>query len=166
MLRGERQHAVIAPVTVTGELAKGHQFDGRHAQRRQPRQLFDHLGVTAHKADVDFVDHRLMPGPALPMAVLPRVGSRIDDLAGTVHAFGLKARRRVGHLQFAVDAIAIATASRRRPSPAEPAIGPALQRQAPVGQQADLDAVGIGCPQREAHGVAVEHHGPVGRELI
>ena len=108
-----RQHAVVAPVALAGEVGERHQLDRGDAEVDQRLQLLRRAGVGAlgrEGADVQLVDHRLAPRPAGPGVVAPLVGLRVDHLARPVDVLGLEARGRVGNQQLAVDAVAVARA--------------------------------------------------------
>lgn len=81
VLWSERQHAVVAPVTLAWELPQGHQFDGSYAQLSQPRQLPGDAGVAVQQADVHLLDNCFMPGPALPR-VQPGYAARSTSWLG------------------------------------------------------------------------------------
>jgi len=149
VLRRIGQYTVVAPVTVTGELPQGHQLDGADAQFGQPRQPSGDPLVALEHADVQFLDHRFVPGPALP-GVLPVEGADIHDLARPVHPFGLVARRRVRHLQLAVDTIVITVTGPARGNPGVPAAVFGQQLDRGLLFQFQAHAARIGRPQGEA----------------
>ena len=107
-----KQGAVIPPIAFAAELRQRHQFYGGDAHLRQTRQLFSHFAIAAQHPDMQLIDHCLMPGPALPLIVLPWVIVGVDDHAVTVEPAVLRARSRVRHLKLAIDAVAITSALR------------------------------------------------------
>ena len=107
--RGERQHAVVAPVAATGKLAQWHQLHGGHAQFHQARKEVLDLGVGAEQADVQLVDHRFVPGPPAPLVDAPGVGAMVQHLAVSMHAVGLELRGRVRHPGATIDAVTVAS---------------------------------------------------------
>ena len=128
VLRRIGQHAVVTPVALAGELPQRHQFDGTDAQFGQPRQLPGDPGVAIEQADMQLLYDRLVPGPALP-GVSPGIAGYIHHLARPLHAIGLIARGRVGHLQCTVDTVVVTVTGLARGHAGEPAII--------VGQQLD-----------------------------
>ncbi len=70
-LRSVMQNAIVAPVAITGELRKRHQFDCGNAQFGESRQVFFHASIATHGAHVQFVDNRFMPWTPVPRSVLP-----------------------------------------------------------------------------------------------
>ncbi len=139
----EGQHAVVAPVARAGKVVQRHQLDGGDAQCGERRQTSLHAGVAAERADVQFVEHGLIPGPAGPVGVLPCIGLRIDHHARVVNVAGLQARGRVGHggeggrvrftvalaIAFARHAVAVARARAAVDLELEPAALVAAHRQ-------------------------------------
>ena len=111
---------------------------------------------------VQLVEHQPLDRHPLPLRVGPGVGERIHDLAGTMHAVGLKARGRVGHEELAVDSIAIARAGRRLGGgQRRPALRIAKHGQgAPPLLQPQRHAVGTGSPEPEAGDTIVAGLGP------
>ncbi len=88
----EREHAIVTPVARPGERPKRHQFDRRHAERPQVVEPLGGGGVRPVKrerADVQLVDHVLVPRPSVPGIVGP--GERRHDRTRRVDAVGLKA---------------------------------------------------------------------------
>ena len=117
------QNPVVAPIAITGELRQRHQFDRGDAQIDEARQVLLDFTETAERTDVQFVDHRLVPWPAQPGAVLPLIGEGIDHHAVAVDIAGLRAGGRVGHLQLAVDVVAVTRTGGAAGLDHEPAIG-------------------------------------------
>ena len=70
------QHAVIAPIVPAREIGDRHDLDRGDAEALQLRQVLLDAAEAAHGAGVQFVDHGLVPGPALPVVVLPLVVGR------------------------------------------------------------------------------------------
>jgi hypothetical protein len=96
------QHAVIAPVPPAREIRNRHDLDGSDPERDEVVELADGGAEGALRregADVQLVDHRLIPGPAAPDGVTPGMGEGGDHLARSVHVLGLVAGGRVGHAQ-------------------------------------------------------------------
>ena len=105
-IRREQQHAVIAPVAAARKLRHRHQFDRGDAELGEIVQPLDRgrEGALGREgADMQFVDHRLVPRPAAPGLIGPDEARRIDHFARAVHVVGLMARRRVGHPQPVVE---------------------------------------------------------------
>src|SRR5579859_6002765 len=108
-------------------------------------------------ADVQLVDHRLLPRPAFPARVLPWVRARIDHLARTVDVLRLEARGRIGHELAAIDAVVV-----ERPGAGiafdelEPAFALRLHG---LRLAVDHEVHGLGCrrPQAKAHAARREH---------
>ena len=113
----EQLHAVIAPVAVARETrAIGiSSIAVTPSSTRSSRCAIAPAKspVRGERAEMQLVDDDLFPRPAAPAGVGPAIGAGVDDLAGAVHAIGLKARGRVGKA-FAVDPIAIARARQPR----------------------------------------------------
>ncbi len=151
--RGERQHAVVAPVAATGKLAQRHQLHGGHAQFHQARKEALDLGVGAEQADVQLVDHRFVPGPPAPLVDAPGVGVMVQHLAVAMHAVGLELRGRVRHPGAAIDAVAVAGAGRTGQGRLEPAAVAAFQRPVAVVGGLDPDLAGVRSPEAEAGSV-------------
>ncbi len=162
-VRREEQHPVVAPAAGSGERGHRHQLDRRHAQVGEVRQPLGR-GVErprrGERAHVQLVEHERLGGHAAPAAVPPLVGLRIDDLALAVHAAGLKARGRVGHVEPAVDAEAVARA-RARAGHVEPrpARGLARHRQHAAVAQHQVHRPRRRSPEREAHAAGGEDLG-------
>ena len=82
-IRRERQHPVIAPVPAAGKIRQRHQLERGDARCGQVIEFLDRGAECAlgrERADVNFREHRLMPGPSLPVRALPFI-SMIDDFA-------------------------------------------------------------------------------------
>ena len=81
----ERQHAVVAPAALPGKVGQRHQLDRGDAERGQVGQALDRAAAKVpsgvKRADMQLVDHRLVPRPAAPAVVAPVEGARVDDLA-------------------------------------------------------------------------------------
>ena len=110
VLRGERVHAVVAPVAVSGKLRHRHDLESGHAQRGEPGELPDggiERAFGRKGPDVHFVKDVLFEGQAFPSGRLP-VELRRDDLGGGVDAIWLEARCGVGTLGARVEAEAVA----------------------------------------------------------
>jgi hypothetical protein len=100
----------------TGEIRYRHQFNGGDAQRDQIVQPFDgspKAALWGEGADVQFVQHRFMPGPPDPIAVRPQMLARVDHLRRAMNIGGLTARGRIGNLQAIRQGKAIAAPNPR-----------------------------------------------------
>ncbi len=64
--------------------------------------------LRAEGADVQLVDHGLVPGAATPGVVVPFECRGVDDLTRSVNVVGVTPRGGIGHLGFAIDPVAIA----------------------------------------------------------
>ncbi len=98
-LRGERKHAVVAPVARAGRLRERHQLDRGDAeldQRVEPRERAGIRPFGTERPDVQLVDDDLVPRAAVPRR-LPGVRRGVDDRARRVDAVGLEARGGVGN---------------------------------------------------------------------
>ncbi|MNF82304.1 hypothetical protein D3C84_646070 [compost metagenome] len=124
-----------------------------------------HGTETAERTDVQFIDHRFVPRPSRPGTVLPRISQRIDHHAVPVNIAGLGAGGRVGHLQLAVDAVAVTRTRRASGVDHEPAVGLGQQRQGLSIFQFDTDVERIGSPQRESRVLRVQFDCAVGPGL-
>ncbi len=113
MVRRVVQHAVIAPAARAGKIRDGHQLDRRDAEIGQllelPRQGREGA-FGRRRADMRLVDHRLFPRPPLPVAVLPGIAPRIENLARPVDVVGLEARGRIGDQKLVIHPEAIGLA--------------------------------------------------------
>ena len=75
----ERQHAVIAPVAAAWKIGQWHELDGRNAEPGEMDQALTRRIETAgvaETADVQLVDHGLLPGSAAPVDGAPAVAAR------------------------------------------------------------------------------------------
>ena len=109
----EHQHSVVAPAVAAREVGHRHQFDRRDPQLHEIIEALDRGRERpggCERADMKLVDDGLMPRPAAPVRVAPRIAARIDHCAGPMDVVRIGARRRVRHLDPAVDAERIATA--------------------------------------------------------
>lgn len=165
-LRRKRLHAVIAPVVPAGCFGKRHQFDSGDPQSYQMIEFFADASVGSGRrksADMQFVEHGLLPGAAVPCGVLPGEGGGVDHLARAVNIVGLMARRRVGHRLAGVDDIGIAAAwPRRRGREFEPAFPRLVHRQArprTLGAQPQRDIARRRRPQAKSHLAVRQHRG-------
>jgi hypothetical protein len=97
-VRAVGQHAVVAPAAGAGELGDGHDLDRGDAEVGEGVEAVDG-GVEGaglgEGADVELVDHRLLPGAAGPVG-LPVEGG-VGERARAVHVAGLGAGGGVGH---------------------------------------------------------------------
>ena len=69
--------------------------------------------LLAERADMQLVQHRLVPRPARASPGAAMVAPRIDHLARPVHVVGLEARDRVGHRLAVVEPEGVAAAGPR-----------------------------------------------------
>ena len=112
---------------------------------------------------MELVQHRLGPRPAAPITVVPHEGTRVDHLAGTVHAVRLVPRGGIGNHEPTVNAELVGTPHRCGNDRLEPArFGRGEVDGAAVVQ--DLDPMTGRCPQAEphapvAHELRTERHG-------
>ena len=116
------QHAVIAPVARAGEIRQRHQFQRGDAGLCEMIEPVDHGAIGAflgEGADMGLEDHGLLPRPPAPVRGAPWIGLVIDHLARAEDVFGLKGRRRIGHVDLVIDAEFVARAglARRRCRP-------------------------------------------------
>ncbi len=106
-IRGKQQDAVVSPVAFAGKIRHRHEFDRRHAKPHQIVQALDG-GVEStlwrKGADMQFVDHGLLPRTAAPGLVRPFEPMWIDHRACCVHIPRVVARGRIGHIEAPVDA--------------------------------------------------------------
>src|SRR5580765_8376965 len=123
-------------------------------------ELADRSGVSTfgcEGADVQLIDHRLAPRPAVPARALPRIGARVDHLARAIDVLRLEARGRVGHQLLAIDAVLVERAGAGIALHAlEPAFALRLHR---LGLPVDDEIHGLRRrrPQTEAHAALREH---------
>src|SRR5206468_11701919 len=104
--------AVISPIAAPRTFGDRHQFDRGNAELNEMIEMRDSAGkvTTLRKgSEMQLIDHQFVPRPALPSGIAPFVSSRVDDLAGAMHAVGLIARRQIG-IRRAIDRIAVAVA--------------------------------------------------------
>jgi hypothetical protein len=112
-VRRERQHTVVPPVALAREIGERHELDRRHAEVRkivEPRLHTPERALGRERADMKLVHDRFAPRTSAPCAIRPGKCARIDHHARAVHVVGIEARRRIGHEELAVDAIAISRA--------------------------------------------------------
>ncbi|MNT14140.1 hypothetical protein D3C72_1491330 [compost metagenome] len=159
--RGERQHAVVAPVALAGEFAQGHQLHGRDTQLAQGRQVGLDFGETTEQADVQLVDHRLMPGPAAPAGRAPGVAGGGHHRTETMDVAQLLARGRVGDPQLAVHQEAVGAARAARQHAAEPAAVLGLQGVQRAILHFHRHLAAVRRPQGEARAVGIQRSGAV-----
>ena len=107
----EGKHAVVPPAPRARKVGNRHELDGCHPEVRQIIEARNRIGERAarrERADVQLVDHRLVPGPAAPVRVRPVEGAGVDNFARAVDSLRVAARCRIGHQRLAVDRIAVA----------------------------------------------------------
>ena len=93
-VRREKIHLVVAPVARAGELADGHQLDGRDAEAFQMAESRDHgveSAFACERPSVQFVEDVVGQVDADPCLIVPFKGVRIDDFRWAMHAQGLEA---------------------------------------------------------------------------
>ncbi len=109
----ERQHPVVTPVAPAREVGDRHQLDGGDAEVCEvvelPPQAIEGA-LLAERAEVQLVEHGLVPGPAAPDGVAPAIAQGIDDQARAVDIIGLAARDRIGNANTVRELVAIARA--------------------------------------------------------
>ena len=159
------QHPVVAPIALAGKLRDRHQLDRGDPKLHQVRQVLLDGQEAAEGTDVQLVDHRFVPRASQPGAVPPWIGQRVDHHAVLVNVPGLGAGGRVGHLQFAIDVVAVSRTRRAAGVDHEPAVGLRQQRQGLSIFQFDTDVERIGCPQRESRVLRVQFDCAVGPGL-
>ena len=76
-VRRKGKNAVIAPAMRAGKFRDRHQLDGGDAKPGEPRQLCRDPVEAAEQARMQLVEHRVLPGPAIPAAGAPRIGAGI-----------------------------------------------------------------------------------------
>ena len=110
------QHAVVAPVAPAGEIGDRHQLDRGEARHHHVVELVDRGAKRAfgrERPDVQLENDRLFPWAPAPVGHAPAICAMIDHLARARDIVGLERRGRVGHVELAVDAEAIARAGDR-----------------------------------------------------
>ena len=88
-----------------------HQLERGNARARlewSSRAVAPANALRAERADVQLVDHRLVPGTASASCDPASRTAWVDHLAGAVHVIGITARCRIGNGQVAIDTKAIA----------------------------------------------------------
>ncbi len=128
-VRGVGQHAVVTPVVSAGEIIDRHQLDRRDAKLLQPRQSLGDTGKSAHRADMQLIQHGFAPWPPTPIPVPPHITSRIHHHARPVHIIRLKPRGGIGHQHAIRQPIPVARARPACRVHAEPTVRRALHRQ-------------------------------------
>src|SRR5690606_29245597 len=93
----------------------------------------------------------LVPGPAIPVAVMPKISRVIDHLAEAMHILDLAARGRVRYRPLSVDAVAIAGIGRTLQQCHEPAVLLRLHRLRFTVLQFQFHLAAAGRPHGEAH---------------
>ena len=143
--RRKREDSVVSPIPRPRNVRERHQLDRRHAERREVIELRLRGRVRSFgrkRPSVQFVEDVLVPRAPIPRVVRPRERARVDDDACLMDALRLKARSRIGNEQLA-DREAVA-----RPGPRigahglEPAVGAALEGDAPFAASAVVEQVG------------------------
>src|SRR2546421_257031 len=105
-----RQHTVVAPVPLAAEVRERHQLDRGDPRFLQVIEFFADtiVGALLGKASyMQLIEHRFVPRPAFPFAVLPLERRRIDHFARAFGVLRLEARRGIGNEVLAVYAVAI-----------------------------------------------------------
>jgi hypothetical protein len=157
-IRREWQHAVVTPVARAREIRQRHQFDRTDAQFSQVIQARDNACIIAggrKRADVQFVDHRFVPGPAAPIVIGPFKSGGVDDFAGGMHIIRVEARSRVRHAQAVVDFKPVAGAGAGfGDAEFEPAVADIAHRQRGESGRvfkAQIDPLATRRPQAKTH---------------
>src|SRR5438552_3198756 len=100
MVRGEQQHTVVTPASVTTELGDGHEFDRADTEFDEMVEMLDRSiegALVAERADVEFIDDRAGKRPPSPQTIMPLERVVIDDMRPAVDAIGLPLRARIRH---------------------------------------------------------------------
>ena len=161
-LRCIGQHPVVAPVAITGKLRQRHQFDGGNAQRHQARQMLFNFGKSTERTDVQLVNHRFAPRPTIPGRVPPLIGMGVDHHAVAVEVTILRSGGRVRHLQFAIDAVTVATARRAIGLDYKPTVALRQHGQRFSIFQFHTDVERVRRPQRKLRVLGIQHDRAVG----
>ena len=153
MMRRVRQHPVIPPVAGARECSHRHQLDHRHAERRKMVQMTDRPekgSLLGKRADMQFVQHGLRPGPSRPVCVGPAVCLGGAQFGPTVSALGLAARGRVGD-QRAVAGEAVTAGRGQWNAGGVPAFGRGLHGDRDTAFDDDFDMLDRRCPETDRH---------------
>ena len=150
---GGPQDPVVTPAMGAVEGVERHEFDVGDSEFDQVVEVVEGGGEGAlggEGAHMEFVDHA--PGQRAPGPVVigPVVGVMIVDAAGSVDAFGLPQRARVGQgLCVLVEEVGVVGS---RAGPGNRGVPPAavVAAHGVVDTvHSDVDALGMGCPDRE-----------------
>ena len=156
-----RQHAVVAPIAPAGTIGERQKLDRGNAEPREVIEAPDG-GIESpfggKSADMQLVDHGLMPRAAFPVRIRPGERHRIDHHARGMHILGIPARSGVGHADAVVDAVLVGrTCLEALDGGGMPAAAHRCHRQARAAArvgEVELDLARRGRPQPEA-GIAV-----------
>ena len=154
-IRRVRQHAVIAPVVPPRKIGDRHEFDRRDAELLERLEPGRDAGEAAHRARVQLVDHRLVPGSAVPFAVPPLIGARVEHDARIVDVAGLQARGGVGHREIGLHPVAVACPRAARGGRAHPAARLALHRDRRLALDLERHRGRVRRPEPEPRGAVV-----------
>ena len=113
-LRGEWQHAIVAPVAPSRELRERHQLYRCHTEVHEIVELLLDPGecpLGSKGANVQLVEDDLLPLTSLPVLVPPDEGRGVHNPACAVHVIRLVAGGRIWHLLPTVYPVAVACAS-------------------------------------------------------
>src|SRR5262249_12850276 len=103
-------------------------------------------------ADVQLEHDRLLPRPPAPARRAPRIGAVIDHLARAADIVRLERRGRVGHVELAVDAEAVArTGADARDDELMPAVRARRHWDRPI--EDELHRARSRCPEPKRHAV-------------
>ncbi len=89
----EGEDAVVTPVALAGEVGNWHQLHGGDSQIREIVEPLAHGGERPRRGEgshVQFIENRLFPPAAMPVAILPVEGTGVDHFAGSTHVPRLK----------------------------------------------------------------------------
>src|SRR3954471_14914354 len=149
-VRRVKQNAVITPIPASREIRDRHQLDRGYPHRSDMIELVEDATERAglgERPDVQLQENAFVPRPPDPAERFPVI-ALIDHLARPVDIFGLEARRRVRHLDLAVDPEPVAIPGLcTRNGELEPAVIAAAHLvRLPMHQ---VDALGAGRPEPE-----------------
>ena len=154
------QHAVIAPAAPAREMGDGHDLDGGDAEMGKVRQALDGGAEGAFRregADVQFVEHGLLPRPALPADIAPGIAPVVDDHRRSVDIVPLRMGGGIGNFCAVgkAEPVGRAGASLVR-FHLVPAVPRRVHRDIPVAGN-ELDGRFGGRPEAELHPAVFQH---------
>src|ERR1700678_2245685 len=103
-MRRVGEHAVIAPVPITGKSADRHQFDRGDAEIGEPRERGGNAAETAKGADMEFVEYAVGEWPTLPIRVPPTIGVWIGHDGVAEDASAQRTGGRIHDRELFIDA--------------------------------------------------------------